>query len=445
MVVFRTPSGASARNYITAAANVGSNAASIIDTVERNSPNYDQMAADAIRSNERVKDATFKQAVNNINVRENTADTIRLARQLRGGSRQKQPMAGKLAARTKGWIDAINKKDPPKPFIPDYSSLDKIISDQQAQIDSLDDRIKSRKYEPIDMNIDNNTNPNTAGLEGMGPDKGWQQVLQTGEGTARYGQDKYNVLFGGGLFSDLSKHPDQVVDGGRYKSAAAGAYQFMPETWKRSQKALNLPDFGGESQEKARRYLMKERGVDPDAPIANKQEFAERLALLAPEWASLPKLDGTSYYGQPVKSLDTLWEAYQQGRGPITSNGGEQLVYKTGNIGPTSTGDHLDVKKVGRGAFELSELTPYLSVDDPQYGRSSLADIRIKTGGIGDSQDEHIARGSHGWDVGLYKDTPVYLTGGAKYVSKTPSEHGDVVTIELPNGDQYTLLHGKGV
>ena len=151
MVVFRTPSGASARNYITAAANVGRDAASIVDTVERNSPNYDQMAADAIRSNERVKDATFRQAVKNINVRENTEDAIRLARQLRSGSRANQPMAGKLAARTKGWIDAINKKDPPKPFIQIGRASCREHKDLQDQINEQLKTIKSRKFVPLEI------------------------------------------------------------------------------------------------------------------------------------------------------------------------------------------------------------------------------------------------------------------------------------------------------
>ena len=151
MVVFRTPSGASARNYITAAANVGSNAASIIDTVERNSPDYDQMAADALASNQRVKNALFKQAANNINVSENAESAIRLAKQLRGGIRPEQPMAGRLAARTKGWIDAINTEDPKEPFTYDYSAFEKLLKDQQDQINEQLKTIKSRKFVPLEI------------------------------------------------------------------------------------------------------------------------------------------------------------------------------------------------------------------------------------------------------------------------------------------------------
>ena len=57
------------------------------------------------------------------------------------------------------------------------------------------------------------------------------RVIRFAEGTERGGPDSYRVMFGGGLAPDLKRHPDKVIDGGRYKSAAAGAYQFMPFTW----------------------------------------------------------------------------------------------------------------------------------------------------------------------------------------------------------------------
>ena len=122
----------------------------------------------------------------------------------------------------------------------------------------------------------------------------------------------YNVMFGGGRFDDFSRHPDQVVRTARYSSAAAGKYQFMPATWGTASTALGLSDFGPESQEAAGRYLTKERGVDPDQFITSKQEFIEAMHKLAPEWSSLPKRNGVSYYGQPVRHIDDLWEKYQQ-------------------------------------------------------------------------------------------------------------------------------------
>ena len=117
-------------------------------------------------------------------------------------------------------------------------------------------------------------------------------------------------------------------------------------------------------------------------------------------------------------------------------------VYITGNIGPTSTGPHLDVKQVGGGRFEENALDDYVEVEDPEFGRISLGELRQRTGGVGDNWQEHANRGSHGIDYGTYSGTPVYLKNGAKKVGSRPSPHGDVVTIELPTGQQYTFLHG---
>lgn len=135
--------------------------------------------------------------------------------------------------------------------------------------------------------------------------RNWLNAISAAEGTTRNGQVHYNIMFGGGEFYDLSKHPDTVISSGKYKSAAAGAYQFMPGTWSRVSGALNLKDFSPYAQDQAALQLMRWRGVDPDRdPIT-----PENVDKLAPEWASLPTLEGKSYYGQPVKSFQFVSQA----------------------------------------------------------------------------------------------------------------------------------------
>lgn len=115
-----------------------------------------------------------------------------------------------------------------------------------------------------------------------------------------------------------------------------------------------------------------------------------------------------------------------------------RIAYITGNIGPTSTGPHLDVKRTDGGRFNPKALDNYVLVDDPTLGRVPLSRIPIT-----DTFDGHVARGSHGIDYGTYSGSKVYLRGGAKVIASTPTEHGDKLTIELPNGQTYTFLHGK--
>lgn len=144
----------------------------------------------------------------------------------------------------------------------------------------------------------------------------WLDLIAYAEGTdsARRGGG-YDVMFGGGRFQDFSRHPDVVVStkGFPKGSAAAGRYQFMPGTYAGAQKALGLQGFGPQEQDLAAIYLMKQRGVDPTKDPITPQTIAK----LAPEWASLPTLQGKSFYGQPVKSLGELQGFLQKPSGGV--------------------------------------------------------------------------------------------------------------------------------
>jgi lysozyme len=54
-------------------------------------------------------------------------------------------------------------------------------------------------------------------------------MIQYAEGT--FGKDAYNKLFGGGLFTDFTRHPNTVISKWGIKSTAAGAYQILFGTW----------------------------------------------------------------------------------------------------------------------------------------------------------------------------------------------------------------------
>lgn len=144
------------------------------------------------------------------------------------------------------------------------------------------------------------------------PAQGLLRMIRVGEGTA--GPQGYQTMFGGGQF-DTSKgwaHPDRVIDSGRYKSAAAGAYQFLPGTWQEAQQALGLKSFDPVSQDLAALYLADRRGALDVLQKGGK--LATVMDKLAPEWASIPTLQGRSYYGQPVKSVGELVKAYEEGK-----------------------------------------------------------------------------------------------------------------------------------
>lgn len=133
-------------------------------------------------------------------------------------------------------------------------------------------------------------------------------TIRYAEGTWSDGEDKgYQVLYGGGFFEDLSRHPETVIVR-RYTSAAAGAYQFLPKTWKGVARELDLDSFEPAQQDQAALHLIERRGALQE--IDRHGLTSAAMARLAPEWASFPTWSGRSAYGQPVKSRRDLERFY---------------------------------------------------------------------------------------------------------------------------------------
>jgi muramidase (phage lysozyme) len=147
-----------------------------------------------------------------------------------------------------------------------------------------------------------------------------QRLLKTirfAEGTS--GPQGYQTMFGGGKFNDLSRHPNRVVHGDGYSSAAAGAYQFLPGTWQTQSARLGLKGFGPAEQDIAALALARNRLMDLGGlETVRKEGLSQRVAAaLSPEWASFPTESGRSYYGQPVKPLAQLQKYY--GAAPVSA------------------------------------------------------------------------------------------------------------------------------
>jgi lysozyme len=133
-------------------------------------------------------------------------------------------------------------------------------------------------------------------------------TIRYAEGTWTNGTARgYQLLYGGGHFSSLSRHP-QITVRRRYVSAAAGAYQFLPPTWNQVARRLGLRDFGPRNQDMAALYLVERRGVL--ATLDREGLNGRVLDRLAREWASLPNRQGASVYGQPVKTAQELQQFY---------------------------------------------------------------------------------------------------------------------------------------
>lgn len=158
-------------------------------------------------------------------------------------------------------------------------------------------------------------------------------VIRQGESSQT--DNAYRMVYGGKLWTpndyaaagyhDLAVHPyfagwpgvrlpDQTCINAGFSpgciTTAAGAYQFISTTWERAARAVGAPDFAPQSQDAAAIYLIQERGAYND--VINGR-FADALAKVASEWASLP--------GSTVKqggiSIATATQVYQQYGGAI--------------------------------------------------------------------------------------------------------------------------------
>ena len=275
-------------------------------------------------------------------------------------------------------------------------------------------------------------------------DRRFLDLVASEESEAFGGYDAYNqggnfdgtVAYGSGNSAEDNRYgkPISQLTVGEIKNLhangelhAAGRYQFVGDTFTDVVEDLGLSNdtvFDAATQDRMAvsraRWRVNHYG----------------LKGLKSEWVGLQKL--------PQAKINELYKSLDPFNQPdVLTPGLRKLAYVTGNIGPTSTGEHLDVKDSSGQRFHYTALDKYVEIDDPQYGTISLGDLREKTGFVGDSWDEHKARNSHGIDYGSASGSKVYVKNGATVVGSVPTEHGDRVTIGLPTGKQYTFLHGR--
>lgn len=139
--------------------------------------------------------------------------------------------------------------------------------------------------------------------------KAFLTMIQYAEGT--YGQDGYRKLYGGSLFTDLSKHPNTPTTKWGITSTAAGAYQILSRTWTELQAKLGLPDFSPLSQDKAAIELIRRRKALEDVMAGR---WAQAIEKCKKEWASLPGAG----YGQNEKNIKNLLAVYKVAGGTIS-------------------------------------------------------------------------------------------------------------------------------
>jgi len=96
------------------------------------------------------------------------------------------------------------------------------------------------------------------------------------------------------------------------RSSAAGAYQFMPDTWDDCKRACKLPDFSPASQDKGAIYLIQQKNALEDVKAGRFARAAEKVKKV---WASFKGAG----YGQREIEVSVLATYYKGAGGTIVS------------------------------------------------------------------------------------------------------------------------------
>ena len=109
----------------------------------------------------------------------------------------------------------------------------------------------------------------------------------------------YNIGLNCRPINSYSEHPNIVWKAGRWRSTAAGRYQFLYKTWKR----LGMNDFSPDSQDRGAVKLIQRAGAYKSVANASSyRSFARAVAKLSGIWASFPG----SRVGQQSKGAVTM-------------------------------------------------------------------------------------------------------------------------------------------
>lgn len=256
-------------------------------------------------------------------------------------------------------------------------------------------------------------------------------------GTVAIGSANSVDVFGRGLSSMTVQEVMSLQNSN--KVHAAGRYQIIRSTLRGLMEGrygttgVSPTDrFDAVTQDKLAIALLKGRA---GRFLTSGGSLSEAVSGMGQEWIGLQNPKAQQLVTQRLQELKARMQAPPM-RQPETMR--TNVVYRVGNIGPTSTGAHLHVGARDGGFFHRSFLDKYIRVGKKKEPLST--GVTVGGGVFGASR----SYGSHkAWDFAFDDGTPVYLSNGAQVVGNRKTQHGDELVIQLPNGRQFYFLHGQ--
>ncbi len=142
--------------------------------------------------------------------------------------------------------------------------------------------------------------------------KAFLTMIATAEGTVNLGDNGYNVLVGGSLFTGYADHPRKAVYLPKYKikSTAAGRYQILSKYYDSYKKLLKLKDFSPASQDAIAIQMIKEQHALEDVDEGRVDAAIKKVSNI---WASMPGAG----YGQREVAIASLRKSFVDAGGLI--------------------------------------------------------------------------------------------------------------------------------
>ncbi len=256
-------------------------------------------------------------------------------------------------------------------------------------------------------------------------------------GTVAIGSANSAEVFGRGLSTMTVQEVMQLQDDD--KVHAAGRYQIIRQTLRGlmdgryGATGVQPTDvFDAETQDKLAIALLKGRA---GRFLTAGGSLTDAVSGMGHEWIGLKDPKARQLVTQRLQELKARMQAPPMRQPEMMRT---NVVYRVGNIGPTSTAAHLHVGANDGGFFHRSFLDKYIRVGKSKGPLSQ--GVTVDGGRFGADRNY----GSHkAWDFAFPDGTPVYLSNGAQVVSNRTTQHGDELVIQLPNGRQFYFLHGK--
>jgi len=118
---------------------------------------------------------------------------------------------------------------------------------------------------------------------------------------------RYDVMTGGGRFTDMSQHPNRKNEDG---NTAAGKYQFTKGTWDEFSKPLGIEDFSPKSQDRVAVYLLQKAGV---IDRLLKGDVAGAVMRAGRRWDALPKnAEGDNILNNGNRQISPILDEYRK-------------------------------------------------------------------------------------------------------------------------------------